>query len=156
MNEYLTLYQITGAGIALVLASFLYSLGGRDGKWKRRFIASLVLATTVITCAILRHHFSWWMLFTYPLLTGGFSLGYGADEWEGKVIKRTIYAAAVCMAGVLMAFLIRGNAFWILPFHIGVGAFSVYLGTKNPIEAAAEEFIICMILNIGLITYCFV
>lgn len=157
MSEYVLLYQITGAGLALVFASFLYSLGGREGKWKRRFVASFVLSTTVCVCCLLRGIFSWWMLFTYPLLIGGFSLGYGGTDipWQ-KVLKRLVYALACCMAGVLMAFLIRGNAFWVLPFHLGIGMFSIYLGVKNPLQAAGEEFIICMILNLPLITYAFI
>lgn len=163
MNEYITLYQITGGGLALVLASFLYSAGGRSGKWKRRFIASLVLATTVNVLCFLRGIWHPAMLAVYFPLVGGFSLGYGdkafgflSTNWIHKSIKRAICATAVVMSGVLLAFLIGGNAWWLLIPHLGIALWSVYLGVKNPVEAAVEEFIICMALNLILISYPFV
>lgn len=163
MNEYTTLYQISGCGLALVLASFLYSLGGRSGKWKRRFIASAVLSTAVNVACLLRGLWDPLMIVIYLPLMGGFSLGYGdkafgflTTSWIHKTIKRFIYASAILMSGVLMAYCLGGNAWWILIPHVGVGLWSIYLGVKNPVEAAAEEFLVCMVLNLFLISYPFV
>ena len=156
MSEYIILYQATGALLGVVLASFLYSLGGRAGKWKRRFVASFVLAATVNVLCVLRGVWQPLMLAIWPILIGGFSLGYGADVLWLKVVRRLIYASAVLMAGVLMAFILGGNAWWVLIPHIGVGLFSVFLGVKNILPAALEEIMVCVLLNLFLITYPFV
>lgn len=156
MSEYITLYQVTGAGAALVAASFFYSLGGRSGKWRRRFIASFILASTVNVICFLRGHWTPWMIFVYPILAGGFCLGYGAKKIGSKILKRLICASAVISAGVLLAFLIGGHAWDVLIPHVGVGLWSVYLGVRNPVEAPAEEFFICLLLNIGLMMCSFV
>lgn len=95
------------------------------------------------------------MLFTYPILCGGFSLGYGADRFWTKLAKRAIYASAVVMAGLLLCFLVDNKAWAVFIPHVGVAAWSIYFGVKNPIEAAAEEFFICMLLNLGLMMYPF-
>src|SRR3990167_9148154 len=132
MSEYIILYQATGALLGVILASFLYSLGGRSGKWKRRFVASFVLAATVNVLCVLRGVWQPLMLAVWPILIGGFSLGYGADVLWLKVVRRLVYALAVLMAGVLMAFILGGNAWWVLMPYIVVGLFSVFLGVKNP------------------------
>ena len=154
MSEYTTVYQVTVAGLGAILACFLYSLGGRSGKWKRRFVASFVLTATLCAVALWRGNFDPRLLLTYLPLMGGFSLGYGAEELGQKIIKRLIYASAVLMAGVLCAWVF--NAWWVLIPHVGVGMWSIYLGVKNPIETAAEEFFICLLLNTGLMMYLFV
>lgn len=154
MNEWHTTYQVTGAGFGLVLTALLYTLGGRNGKWNRRFIASLILSSTVITLCVLRQSFSWWLLLIYPLLVVGYSLGYGADALGAKIIRRLVYALGVLMSGVLCAWVLGG--WWVLIPHAGVGLWSIYMGVKNPIDSPAEEFVICMLLGLGLIMYPFV
>lgn len=151
------MYQITGCGLGLVLSSFLYSWGGRAGKWKRRFIASFVLAATVNVACVLRGIWSPWMIAVWPLLSLAYSLGYGAEDTWYKIVRRSIYASAVLMSGLLMAVLIGGNAWWVFIPHGVCGGLSVYLGAvKNILPAATEEFIISMTLNIFLICYPFV
>jgi len=154
MTEYDTVWQAFGAGIGLVLSSLLYSLGGRSGKWKRRFVGSFILAGTLVTLCLLRGLFSWWLLLTWPLLVAGYSIGYGADLLGVKVLKRLVYAITVISAGVVCAYLF--SAWWVLIPHVGVGLWSVYLGVRNPVEAAAEEFFISMLLGLGLMMYPFV
>lgn len=153
--EYLIMYQITGAGFALVLSSFFYSWGGRAGKWRRRFLASFILACTVNGLCALRGIWSPWMIAVYPLLAVAYSLGYGAEDAWYKIVRRSIYASAVLMSGLLMAVLLGGNAWWVLLPHGVCGGLSVYLGTKNPLPAAAEEFMVSMVLGLFLITYPF-
>ena len=153
MTEIATVYQSFGAGIGLVVASLLYSLGGRSGKWKRRFIASFILTTTVISLCLIRGCFSYWHLLIYPILALGFSLGYGADDILLKVFKRFYCALAVLMAGLVMAFTLNGWGVFIP--HAGIAMWSVWMGVKNPIPAASEEFFICMMLNLGLVMYPF-
>jgi len=149
------MYKATGGLLGVVLACFFYSWGGRSGKWKRRFIASFILACTVnILCALMG---TWTpkQLIIYPLLVGGFSLGYGADSFGQKIMRRSIYAAAIIFSGLVLALTIDHGALWVLIPHAGIGAFSIFLGVKNPIYAAAEEVFICAILNVGLVMYPF-
>lgn len=157
--EYATLYQIAGAGIAVVIASFIYSwsgLQGSPGKWLRRFISSLILASTVNVLCLLRGIWHPWFLAVYLPITGAFSLGYGSDFTMIKIIKRTLVVLAFCMSGLIFCFTLGGNAWWVLVAHVGIGAGSIYMGVKNPIESAAEMFIVCLLLSVGLICYPFV
>ena len=153
MNEYLTIYQATAGLIGLVVASLLYALGGREGKWQRRYLASFVLTLTVIGLTLWKNTFSFWYLLIFPILLGGFSLGYGAEATWWKIIRRLVYALAVCSAGLVFCFVL--NNWWLFIPHIGIGLFSIYLGVKNPIESAAEEILICTLLNLILIFYPF-
>ena len=158
MNEMTTVYQATLAMLGLTAACFMYSWGGRSGKWKRRFIGSFILAATVNGLCAWRGVWNPWIMATFPLLVFGFSMGYGDKGIGGyyKFIRRFIYAACVLLSGVLMASVLGGNAWFVLIPHVGVGIWSVYLGAKNPIEAAAEEVFICALLNIGLVMYPFI
>ncbi len=153
MDEYITVYQVGIAGVGMVISGFLYSLGGRAGKWFRRFIASFVIAATLNGLCAWRGIWSPWLLVVWPMLIGGFSLGYGAEQLGPKIIKRSIVVFACCSACVLCS-VILGN-YWLLIPAIGVAAFSVFLGVKNPIEAAAEEFFVCLLLTMALFMYPF-
>ena len=156
MNEYTIIWICTGAGIGLVLASMLYALGGRKYKAIRRFGASAVLTATVALSALGMGRFTWWLLLIYPFLTAGFCLGYGGDTLPEKIQRRVVYYTAVVFSGVIVCFIMQGNSWWVLPVHLFLGMGSVYLGVKNPIHAAAEEFFICMLLNLGLLMYVFI
>ena len=154
--EYLLMYQITGAGLMLVLSSFFYSYGGRAGKWRRRFLASFILAATVNVTCVPRGIWSPWMIAMWPLLSLAYSLGYGAEDAWYKIVRRSIYASAVLMSGLLMAILIGGNAWWVFLPHAICGGLSVYLGVRNPLPASVEEFMVSMVLGLFLISYPFV
>jgi hypothetical protein len=156
MSEYTILYVAFGSMIGLSLACLLYALGGRSGKWKRRFMASFILATTVNIASLIMQRWSFWLLGIYPLLIAGFSLGYGANSMIGKVIRRSIYALGVCACGGLFWSIFGYKMLWVAIPHIGVGLFSIYLGVRNPIYAAAEEVFVCALLNIGLCMYPFI
>ena len=155
MNEYATTWQAFGAMIGISIGSLLYSLGGRSGKWKRRFIGSFVLASTFNILCLLRGLWNPWLPITYPIIIGTFCLGYGADSLMPKIIKRTLVVLAMVMSGVLFCILNGGNAWLVLIPHLGIGLWSVYLGVKNPLKAAAEETFICVLLSIGLMMFPF-
>ena len=101
MNEYTILWTAFGSMIGLSLACLLYSLGGREGKWKRRFIASLILSITLNLAALVMGRFSFWLFLTFPALIAGFSMGYGADTLGAKLIRRGIYALSVIASGLI-------------------------------------------------------
>lgn len=156
MSEYTIGYTAVGALFGMSLACLLYMLGGRNGKWKRRFIGSLILSTTVCLCAHIMHRFSWWLTLTYPALAIGFSFGYGGDTTLKKIYKRLIYALAVMSSGVVCAVVMQGNAWMVLVPHIGIGLWSIWLGVKNPLFAASEEVFVCASLSLGLVMYPFI
>ncbi len=141
--EYTIGYIFTGSLLGLVLGSLLYWLGGRDEKWQRRFVASLIIASTVNIASYLMKNWHWWFGFAYPLLIGGFSLGYGADNFLKKIVRRSIYALANVSVGLLFVFTLGAWDIFIL--HLGVGIWSIYLGVKNPVYAPVEEgwFVYC-------------
>lgn len=155
-SEYLTVWQSFAAGAGLVLGSLFYSFGGRKNKFLRRYVGATVLAGTVCGIAVWRGIFNPWMMATLPILVAGFSMGYGSERPSVKFVKRLLCCLAVVMAGVVMAACVGGRAWAVLPFHFGVALFSIYLGCINPIAAASEEFFVCLILNTGLMAYCFV
>lgn len=157
MNEYVIGYTAVGALVGMALACLFYMLGGRSGKWKRRFVGSLILATTLCICAYIMHKFSWWLALTYPTLAIGFSFGYGAnDTTMHKIERRLIYALAVTLSGVVCSIVMQGNAWMVLVPHVGIGLWSIWLGVKNPIQAASEEVFVCALLNLGLMMYPFI
>jgi hypothetical protein len=139
--------------IILVVGCWFYMWGGRSGKWKRRFLGAFICATAVWTGLLLTGLFRWASLGLYPLLMAGFSLGYGADTLGPKIVKRSIIVATLCASGALMAWILGGNAWWVLPLQGFIGIGSIYLGVKNPLQAAAEEFFVCLLLTECLIMY---
>ena len=142
--------------VSLAIGSWLYMLGGRKDKWLRRFIGSLVITGTAMIMSLLMGKFSPWLLISYPIVMGGMTLGYGANEPFQKVLKRGLFALGVISGGFVYCLVFGGNAWWILIPHVGVAAWSIYLGVKNPLHAAAEETFICALLNLGLMMYPFV
>ena len=142
--------------VGLALGCFLYMLGGRSGKWKRRFVGSLVIATTVNACSYFMGNWSWHLILVYPALCIGFSLGYGADTLPLKILRRSIFALGVVGAGLVFCFTLGGKAWLVFTPHLGVALWTVFIGIKNTIHAAAEETFICLLLNAGLLIYPFV
>lgn len=156
MSEYYIGFQAIGGLVGVVVACVLYMIGGRSNKIIRRIGSAFILAVTVNVLCAVRGIWSPYQLIVFPALFGGFSMGYGADSTGMKIIRRLLYAVAICTSGVILALTIGGNAWMILPLHIGVGLWTVWLGVKNPIQAAAEEVFVCALLNIGLVMYPFV
>lgn len=154
MDEYRILWTAVGSMLGLVVASALYSLGGRQGKWKRRYVASFVLTMTVIATSLILGTFTWWSLMVYPLLIGTFSLGYGSESFIVKVLKRSL--VAICGIIATLPLIIPGMRLAILPLQVVMVPLYVWLGVRNPIPAAAEEVFICIVLNLGLVILPFV
>lgn len=139
--------------LILVVGCWFYMWGGRHDKWKRRFIGSLIVSTSVWAGLALMGRFKWPVLGLYPLLMAGFSLGYGAEVALTKIVKRGLIVACLCMSGVLLAWTLGGSAWFILPLQCFIGMGSVWLGVRNPIQAAGEEFFVCLLLTECLIMY---
>ncbi len=139
--------------ILICIGCWFYMWGGRSGKWKRRFIGSFICSTALWVGLLLTGKFNWLALITYPLLAIGFSLGYGSEIPLTKVAKRTIVVLAVALTGILMAYILQGRAWLILPLQVFIGSGSIWLGVKNPLQAAPEEFFVCLLLTECLAMY---
>ena len=141
--------------IVMAVGCWFYMLGGREDKWKRRFIGSLITSTAVWLESLLLSTFDFWQLLVYPLTILYFSLGYGSDIPLTKIIKRSIVVLFSLTVGVLMCLTIGGSAWLILPLQVVIAVGSIWLGVKNPIPAAPEEFFVCLLLNLCNIMYPF-
>lgn len=156
MNEYLTLWQAGISMLGVTIGSVLYGFGGLQKKWVRRWLGSFIIACCVNGICLWRGIWSPLYLLVYPFLGAAWTLPYGADSLFPKIIKRTLFALASCACGLIFCFVLGGNAWFVLIPHVGIGLWSVYLGVKNPIESAAEQFFICVLLTMGLMMYPFV
>ena len=156
MSEYTIGWLSSLSGLGLLLSSTLYWLGGRRDKYLRRFLGSFVLAATVNLISLFMGHWTPWLIAIWPLITIGYHMGYGGDELMVKIKRRFIYASMVVVCGVLYCAFVSTSCVWVFIPHFLIAMFSVYLGIKNPIYAAAEEFFVSMMLNLGLIMYPFV
>lgn len=142
MNEQ-TLQLISSLKLLLVAGfATLYGLGGMSGKWKRRFIAPVLLGLGIAGFSLWTQSFTFWYLLCVPLLFGALSLGYGADTIAEKIKNRAIAgaAAACCFIPIFWV-----QAAWsLLLLHILVCmAVSVIAGTWNQTSSArAEETLI--------------
>ncbi len=156
MTEFTIGSIASGSIVGLALGTWLYMWGGRSNKWVRRFIGSLVIATTVNVSAIIMGNWHWVLVLTYPCLIGGFCMGYSGSSLFEKVKRRALFALAVCSAGLVCCFAFGGSAWWVLPIHVGIAAFTIYLGVISKVQAAAEEVFVCLCLNAGLLMYPFI
>lgn len=155
MTEFTTGTLAAGSIVGLALMCFFYMWGGRSGKWKRRFVGALIGAVLVNLLMLSRGIWSLWFITIFPSLSIAYHLGYGSDIPLVKELKRTIYCLGVVGSGLICATVLGGNAWVVFPLHLGVGAWSIWLGVKNPLKAAAEETFVCLLLNTGLIMYPF-
>ena len=156
MNEtYLGTLPLIGI-IILAVAAWFYMLGGRSKKWRRRFIGSLLCATALWVEYFLMGMFKWLLLTIYPLTIGTFSLGYGSDFPPTKILKRSVVVTASLTASIGICLLYGGKTWLLLPVEVVIASVTVYLGVKNPIYAAPEEFFICLFLWSPKLMYPFI
>ena len=132
--------QIIAILKVLLVAGFagLYGYGGMSGKWKRRFIAPVLLGAGIAGFTLWTDTFNAWSLLCVPLLFGALSIGYGASTTAEKIKKRAIAgaAAAVCF---IPLFWVTG-AWSLLVLHIIVcTSTSVAAGVWNQTSSARTE-----------------
>ena len=155
------LFSIGLDGILTTVGAILYAAGGTTpySKSLRRIGTSACLSVALIFTALFVQRWAWQYLGVPIILFAGFSLGYGADTFWQKFFKRTACAFAIMSASILCLWatgftpsgmIVLGMTFW-------VGITSVILGVTNPFNnAPLEQFLICMVLNIFLISWPFV
>jgi hypothetical protein len=134
-----TLQLIAGLKLLLVAGfAMLYGMGGISGKWKRRFIAPVLLGIGTWGLTTWTQSFSLWYLLSVFLLFGALSLGYGASTTSEKIKKRAIAGLAAAFA-MLPYFLVTG-AWSLMALHIVVATgVSVVAGVWNQTSSARAE-----------------
>jgi len=142
--------------MGLAIMALLYMLGGREGKWKRRFVGAFVQAVNSNVCFAIMQLWNWWLLLTWPIVSIGLHFGYGGSTTGAKLIRRTIYCAANLAVAGLFIWQYGPKMLWVFIPNVGVAAWSIYMGVKNPIYAAAEEVFVCALLYLMTNAYPFV
>jgi len=141
--------------VGLAISAYLYMLGGRSNKWIRRFIASFVITGTVALASHFMGCFSWWILALYPLKCAEFIQGYGVSGTRPKWLKRLTIAGTSLAYGVGLCFILGGSAWYLLTIHLWLGLCTTQFAFKNPVHAAAEEPLVCMLNNLIVVFYPF-
>lgn len=156
MSEYGVLWTAVGSMGGLTVTTGLYGLGGRNQKLWRRIGAAITLSLTLNVAALLMGSWHWIYAAVAPLLFGALTLPYGGDTAGEKVLKRTVYAGSfVAIGGLIVWF--KGEATWMILIPQAVTAgWSIWLGVKNPLPAAAEEVFVCVSLMMWMLAYPFV
>jgi len=120
----------------------LYSLGGYDWLWMRRFAAPGILCAGMF-------YFSrnWRCLVQLPLMMFSLAIGYGGEEVWTKIFKRALFGVANGTSSSLTNILTKK---WILTGTqiILVTGTSVVFGVWNPFPSArVEELIIGLFIG---------
>lgn len=155
MNEYTIGFIACGNLVALAIAAMAYMCGGRKNKWIRRYIGSFIIALAINLTTVYFDKWSAWLLLLYPALILQFSMGYGVSGAMPKWIKRMIISIVSILTGVFLCYIL-GGGYWLLIVHAIVGLSTVFFSSKNPIFAAAEEPLICVLNNLLLLFYPFI
>lgn len=156
MTEITTGNLAVVAILALALTCWCWMRGGRSDKWIRRYIGGSVLSLTAIGLLNSMSHYSHWLWLLVPITIASFSMGYGGDYHNEKIERRILFATCNLISGALLVILLGGNAIWLFMVHMMMAYLTVYFAVKNPIHAAAEEVLVCLMLNTCVLMYAFV
>lgn len=147
MSETTLVYLVAFKLVLLGLFSLFYVLGGRSGKWKRRFVAGIGFPLALIGLSLISNKFKPMSLPLIALFPALLSLPYGGDNIYRKLALRGIYGALWGFLGIFCGYL------WDNLF-LGIGQFllaitgSICLGVFNPVPAVEEECLISLFLVI--------
>lgn len=130
----------------LSLACGLYQWGGRSGgpgKGVRRFGASFIIFSAINATAGILGLWVPLLLAVYPMAIFTFIQGYGGNSLP-KIIQRILIVITSLGCGALCAWIF--GCWWLMIIHGIVASASVFFAIKNPIQAAAEEVMVCFLL----------
>jgi len=147
MSEINLTWLASGNVLLLAFACLCYSLGGREGgpgKGIRRFVASAIIAIAINGTAYFLGKWVWQLLFLFPICILTFIQGYGGHSMP-KIIQRILIVATSLLSGFLCMYSINGGV-WLFAIHAVVALTTVIFALKNPIVAAAEEVLVCLLL----------
>lgn len=125
--------------IWLSIFSYLYSLGGINNKWIRRFVGSAWMMLGIFGFSTWCSTWNLWYLLFFPLCIWGLSNGYGGvDDVISKIRRRAIYGVVLCCASIpLVSF---SHAYVLFAFGCFITVLSsITLGVWNPTRSARNE-----------------
>lgn len=138
MTEWQQVGLVLHGLLLLVAFALCYLIGGRQGKWVRRFVGGLVFP---VGCILLAQRggtfqgFMWSSLVAYPV---ALSMGYGGETIGEKLRRRARYGLGLGAAGLCL--LVPAGHLVIGLWQVALAVLaSVGYGTTNPIPAVAEE-----------------
>ena len=135
MSEWILQWLAFSKLIAVAVFGLLYGIGGMWRKWVRRFLAPILLGFFFWLFA---KDFSFWYILSPALLIGALHKGYGGDDTQTKVKKRTICGGLLTITALPIA-IVTGN--WLM---FGIHTLlcltgMVVLGVWNPTRNARDE-----------------
>lgn len=132
-----------------VVDCFAWMLGGRDGKWKRRYIGAFIQTLGLNILSLIGGTWAWQYILAFGPEIGSRSMGYGGDTLAKKIMRRTVFALGSLAVGGILAWGagFNGKAITLLICQVVASIVSVILGVKNPLPAAVEEVFVCMSLK---------
>jgi hypothetical protein len=142
----------TIAAIALgicVVDCFFWMWGGRSGKWRRRYVGSIIQTLGINILALITGTWVWQFIVSMGGEFGSRSMGYGGDTTGEKILRRSIFASGSLVAGAILAWGVGFNSKTIvlLICQVIASIISIILGVKNPLPAAVEEVFVCLSLK---------
>jgi hypothetical protein len=151
----------TLAAIALgicVIDCFLWMLGGRDGKWKRRFLGAGIQTLGINILAIFTGTWAWQFILVLGPEIGSRCLGYGGDTTSEKIMRRTVFALGSLAAGAVLAWGagFGAKAVTLLICQAVASSATIIMGVKNPLPASVEEQFVCLLLKCMNYGYLFI
>ena len=153
MNEYIIGHTFCGGLVGLALATIFYMRGGRYNKAQRRFIAPAVVMGTVVIQSLILGVFHWALLAIYVFKMLEYIQGYSNKHGMGW-LKRIGIALTSIACGVFLCAVVGAN-WYLLILHVPLSLATVLFAFKNPLPAAAEEPLICMMNNLIIPAYVF-
>ena len=151
MTEWRQLWLVFAGLLLLALFGLCYMIGGRRGKWVRRFVGGLLFPTGCLWLAQQGGTFQWAMLVSLVAYPAALSLGYGGDTLGEKLRRRSLYGLALGACGLFLL-ISAGHPFIGLWQVVLAVLASLTYGIKNPIPAVAEEGQIAL-LSVCLIPF---
>ena len=141
--------------VLLAVYSTFYALGGMSGKWRRRFVAPILLVAGIVGLSLWAQAFSYWYIGYLPLLIASLHLGYGGDTFSEKMRKRFIYGLALGCAAAPVAIgsaLIHGSKIWgLFGLHVGLCVIiCISFGVFNITTSARTEETFMALLTAAL------
>jgi hypothetical protein len=141
---------LASIGLAIcVIDCFLWMWGGRQGKWKRRYVGAALQTLGVNILSLIIGTWVWQFLLALGPEIGSRSMGYGGDTTSEKVMRRAVFATGSLAAGAILAWGMgfTGKAITLLICQAVASIVSIILGVKNPLPAAVEEVFVCLSLK---------
>ncbi len=138
MNE-MTLQLIAGLKLVwIAVFAYLYGRGGINSKWIRRYLGALFLTLGICLFSLWQGQFSWLYLISLPLLISSLSIGYGAQLFTVKLLKRSRYGLLISLSALPIT-IVQGTWLFFGLYTALCITMSVVLGVFNIANSAREE-----------------